>query len=104
MMDSSALEDRVAAVLVGHVRTILKSIMIGVMVAFSLSIFAVSVGRILVIVTISMAAALFHTWRRWLETLSLAIFCVAVAAICAPELAADLRSAVQRVMSANAAR
>jgi hypothetical protein len=73
------------------VRIIIKAFLIALMISVSVASLTNSYWKATWISAIALLAALFGTWRRYLEPLALALFVVTAAATCiSPDLLARL--------------
>jgi hypothetical protein len=100
----SELDTWIANVLDRYSYSLIKAAVVAVMLFFSVSTFSGSILKGLLIAVISFMAALFATWRRYLEPISFLAFCVAVVFWCDPDLPQHARSAVGSIYSANPVR
>jgi uncharacterized protein (DUF486 family) len=85
--NDGTLEDLVLELVDRHGRNLIKAILIGIMVSFSVAVFSASVPKAASIGTICFSVSHFATWRRFLELTSFAMFCVAAVLWCNDELA-----------------
>jgi hypothetical protein len=81
------LGDLVLELVDRHGRNLIKAILIGIMVSFSVAVFSGSIPKAALIGTICFSVSLFSTWRRFLVLTSFAMFCVAAVLWCTDELA-----------------
>ncbi len=73
-----------------HFRAVLKAPLIGLMMLFSIYVITGSVSKGLSVSSICVLISLFTTWRRFLEPISFAVFCLAVIDLCHYEMAAHV--------------
>jgi hypothetical protein len=100
----SDLDLWIANVLDRHSYSLIKASVVAVMLFFSVSTFSGSIWKGLLIAAISFMAALFATWRRYLEPISFLAFCAAVIFWCDPELPQHVKSAVGSFYASNPVR
>lgn len=90
------VEDIEAAVKSPQVRGILKGLLIGVMMLFSISILNGSAWKALVAGAVFFLVGSFNTWRRYLEIPVFVIFCVATLYLCNENVVHDVASVFTR--------
>ena len=94
--DRLVVEDIEAAVKSPQVRGILKGLLIGLMMLFSVSVLNGSAWKALVAGGVFFLVGSFNTWRRYLEIPVFVVFCVATLYLCNENLVQDIASAIAR--------
>jgi hypothetical protein len=79
-----------------HHRALLKAPLIGLMVLFSVYVITGSVFKGLAVGFLCCCISVFRTWRRFLEPLSFAMFCLAIFILCDHGLTAHLKGIATR--------
>src|SRR6266851_2009065 len=90
--NDSEFEDFLVDLLRQHYLALFKAPLIGLMVLFSVYVITDSVAKSLAASFVCCLVSFFGTWRRYLEPLSFAMFCLAVVIMCDHSLAEHLKS------------
>ncbi|MGO4714741.1 hypothetical protein [Bradyrhizobium sp. 2TAF24] len=95
--DRLIVEDIEAAVKSPQVRGILKALLIGLMMLFSVSTLNGSTWKAIAAGAVFFLVGSFNTWRRYLELPVFVIFCIATLYLCNNHILQDVVSAIAHI-------
>ncbi|MEW6645365.1 MAG: hypothetical protein AB1586_33050 [Pseudomonadota bacterium] len=95
--DRLLVEDIEAAVKSPQFRGILKALLIGLMMLFSVSTLNGSTWKALAAGAIFFLVGSFNTWRRYLEIPVFVFFCVATLYLCNENILQDIAAAISQI-------
>src|SRR6266851_4541123 len=95
--EDDELEEFILLFFFRHARPALKAILIGAVGLFAMLVFTGSAAKAATVAILALALSLFNTWRRYLEPISLVVFCLAVLAWANIDILDRLRSAIAMI-------